>query len=123
MEQTNKQMELNDFLGNLISSAPARKPKATKTATSEITKATRIVSYKKTEKQPVYQIIVEILTGKSLTALEIAVTMYKLGYIPYPARAIVQPRVTELVEAGVIEAIGKKYDEETERNVAVYKVV
>ena len=94
-----------------------------KTATSGITKATRIMSYKKTEKQPLRQLVLEILDGSQLTAREIAVEMHARGLLPYPARAIIQPRITELVEAGIIEAVDTKLDRETDRKVAVYKVV
>lgn len=99
------------------------KAKTAKPATSGITKATRITSYKKTEKQPLRQLVLETLDGKQLTAREIAVEMHAKGLLPYPARAIIQPRITELVESGVIEAVDIKHDEETDRKVAVYKVV
>jgi hypothetical protein len=94
-----------------------------KPATSAITKATRINSYKKTEKQPMRQLVVEVLGDKELTAREIAIEMHARGLIPYPARAVIQPRVTELVEAGELVAVSEKMDEATNRKVAVYKVV
>lgn len=118
------QTSIDDFLGALLEQQPSRQKKKTqKPATSKTTKATRIESYTKTEKQPKRQQVLDVLSGKQLTAREIAVEMYETGVLPYPARAIIQPRITELVEAGTIEAIGKKWDRETERNVAVYKVV
>lgn len=123
MEQITGQTSLDDFLGTLIKQQPARRPKTPKPATSAITKGTRIASYKQTEKQPKRQLVLEVLTGRELTAREIAAEMHKMGVLPYPARAVIQPRITELVEAGVIEAIGTKLDAETERKVAVYKVV
>lgn len=119
------QTSIDDFLGALLEQQPSAqaKKKKPKTATSATTKATRIASYTKTEKQPKRRQVVEVLSGKELTAIEIAVEMYETGILPYPARAIIQPRITELVEDGIIEAVGKKWDKETERNVTVYKVV
>lgn len=35
----------------------------------------------------------------------------------------VRPRLTELVQMGKIEIIGKKLDTETDRNTSVYQVV
>ena len=117
------QTSIDDFLGALIAQQPKRKAKTPKPATSAITKGTRINSYKKTEKQPLRQLVLETLGSQELTAREIAVEMHKLGLLPYPARAVIQPRITELVEAGLIEAVGAKLDTETDRKVAVYKVV
>ena len=122
MEQIKGQTTIDEFLGTLAQQ-PQAKPKAKKPATSAITKATRIMSYKQTEKQPLRQLVLDALLGKELTAREIAVDMHQKGLIPYPARAVIQPRITELVEAGVIVAIGAKVDTETDRKVAVYKVV
>lgn len=121
MEQIKGQTTIDEFLGTLLAQQP--KPKAKKPATSAITKATRIMSYKQTDKQPLRQLVLDALLGKELTAREIAVDMHQKGLIPYPARAVIQPRITELVEAGVIVAIGAKVDTETDRKVAVYKVV
>ena len=120
MEQINGQTTINDFLGELIAQQP--KKKARKTATSEITKETRIMSYKQTEKQPMRQQVLDTLGSEVMTAREIAVEMHKRGLLPYPARAIIQPRITELVEAGVLETVGSKLDAETARKVALYKV-
>lgn len=123
MEQITGQTSIDDFLGELLSQQPSVKKKTPKPATSKITKQTRITSYVKTEKTSKHQAVLEVLDGKELTAREIAVEMHKRGALPYPARAIIQPRITELVEDGLIVAIGKKVDTETERKVAVYKVV
>lgn len=103
--------------------AQQTKRKTPKPATSRITKETRRESYEKTKTTPLKQQVLSVLTGKELTAREIAIEMYKKGYISYPARAVIQPRITELVEMGLIEAACKKYDTETERKVAAYKVV
>ena len=109
-----EQMSITEYINGL---------KTPKPATSAVTKATRIMSYKQTERQPKRQLVLDVLGAKELTAREIAVEMHARGLLPYPARAVIQPRITELVEAGIIEAVGTKLDEETDRKVAVYKVV
>lgn len=123
MEQIKGQTSIDDFLGTLLEQQTAKKKPTKKQATSAITKGTRIVSYKKTEKQPLRTAVVETLGNSELTAREIAVEMHKRGLIPYPARAVIQPRITELVVAGVLVAVGEKLDTETDRKVAVYKAV
>lgn len=119
MEQIKGQANIDDFLGDLFKSTPKKK----NTATSPITKATRRESNKKTEKQPLRQMVLATLADKELTAREIAAEMYNKGLLPYPARGVIQPRITELVKDGAIEATGVKFDQVTERKVAVYKVV
>lgn len=114
-----EQQNLNDFLGELFKQQPKKKTR--KQATSAITKETRKESFEKTEKQPLRMQVLETLGQRSLTAREIAIEMHKDGLLPYPARAVIQPRITELVEAGWLEAVGTKLDTETERKVAVYK--
>lgn len=122
METIKGQTSIDDFLGDLLKQQP-KKNKTPKPATSAITKATRINSYRKTEKQPLRQLVLETLGNYELTAREIAIEMHKRGLIAYPARAVIQPRITELVESGELKAIGEKMDEMTQRNVAVYKAV
>lgn len=127
MENITGQTSIDDFLGTLIAQQPTattqKKEKAAKPATSAITKATRIMSYKQTEAQPLRQLVLDTLGSNELTAREIAVEMHKMGMLPYPARAVIQPRITELVAAGKIETVGMKLDTETDRKVAIYKVV
>jgi repressor of nif and glnA expression len=69
--------------------------------------------------------VIEVLDRSSrfLTAREIATELYKDKLIPYPVRQAVAPRLTELESDGIVEAVGKVYDEATKRNVAVYKLV
>ena len=120
MGQIKGQTNMDDFLGALLAAAPAKTPKP---ATSAITKQTRIISYKQTEKQPKRQLVLDVLGSGEMTAREIAAELHERGLLPYPARAIIQPRITELVEAGLVEAVGTKLDAETERRVAVYRAV
>lgn len=59
--------------------------------------------------------ILKVLGDREMTAREIA---YELGFSDLNA---VKPRLTELKEIGVIEAVGKKLDHITNRNVAVWR--
>lgn len=89
-----------------------------------ITEETRRESYEKLDNESLQKHILSILeNGKGMTARECAVAMYSKGYVAYPMRQSVAPRLTELVEEGLVEVCGKAYDDETNRNVAVYRLV
>ena len=81
----------------------------------EITKETRKESHILTDKKTRYNDILKVLGDKEMTSNEIKKA---LGFKDLNA---VRPRITELKNKGVIEAVGKKYDKETERNVAVFR--
>lgn len=61
--------------------------------------------------------VLRVLGEDELTAREIA---QRLGTND---RQYVAPRITELKDAGMIEAVGKRKDSITERNVAVWRKV
>lgn len=91
---------------------------------SRITKETRKESYEKLDSATLRQKILDILSnGVALSAKDIAVILHNRHLIPYPVRQAVAPRLTELVEEGLVEVWGKTYDTETERNVAAYRLV
>lgn len=70
-----------------------------------------------------YKQIIEILAnGKEMTAKEIAVEMNKRGYIPTSERNFTAPRLTELSQNGIVEPIGKKKCEYSDKMVSVYKL-
>ena len=115
--------QVNAFLDDLIKNSPKKAKKQTKRAVSPITKETRLESYLKTDKRPLKEKVLATLGRRELTAQEIATEMHKNGMLPYPARAIIQPRITELVDRGLVEVTGKKLDATTDRIVAVYKAV
>ena len=119
--QVQGQTNIYDFLG-VNQGQQKRSIKSKKPATSTITKNTRKASYIQTKKQPLKNKVLKVLAGKKLTAREIALEMYSCGWLPYPARAIIQPRITELVEAGEIKVIEDKTDTLTQRKVAVYMI-
>ena len=83
----------------------------------EITQETRLESYFLAPRQNRYRMILDVLEGQEMTANEIRKA---LGFSDLNA---VRPRLTELKDKGVIEAIGKKFDRETGRRVAVFHMV
>ena len=89
-----------------------------------ITEETRRESYEKLDNETIRQHIIELLQGgKKMTAKEVAVAMHLKGYVAYPMRQSVAPRLTELMQDDIVEACGKAYDHETGRNVALYRLV
>lgn len=83
---------------------------------NSITLETRQESYIKTETAERKRLILSAM-DKPMTARQIA---YKLGFKDLNA---VKPRLKEMKDRGLVEAVGKAYDETTERNVAVYRRV
>lgn len=63
-----------------------------------------------------------LLQIKDMTAHELTEQLLILGLIPYYDRNFVSPRLTELKEAGQVEAVAKRYCERTDRQVAVWKL-
>lgn len=61
--------------------------------------------------------ILRVLDGREMTAREIA---YELGFTERNAAA---PRLTEMRAKGIVEVSGKKKDNVTGKNVALWRVV
>ena len=57
------------------------------------------------------------------TASEVAMQLYLQGHAPYYSRNFAHPRLNELVAAKKVEIVGKKYDVQTDRNVALYQII
>lgn len=86
-----------------------------------ITEETRRDSYDQLDSNKMYKNIIEILENESdMTAREIAYTMYQKKKIPFPVRQATAPRLTELVDEGIVEVTGKVFDPTTRRQVATY---
>ena len=85
---------------------------------------TRTESHERVDKKLRYSQIIECLLESrvGLTAKEIAVIMMKKGYIPTSERNYTAPRLSEMMESGVVEPIGKQTCEYTGRTVTVYKL-
>lgn len=60
---------------------------------------------------------------KGLTAKQIAVKLYDKGLAPDSDRNHVSPRLTELMEKGIVEPIGKTLCEYTGRKVTVWRLL
>jgi arginine decarboxylase-like protein len=63
-----------------------------------------------------------IRLGGEATANELAMHLFQQKVTPFYSRNFVHPRLNELVEQKVVEVIGKRKDQDTNRNVAVYKL-
>ena len=89
-----------------------------------ITKETRRESYyvvlaTLTERQ---KTVVAILQECGvMTAQEIAAELHKRGITPTDERNFAAPRLTELADAGLVQAVGKKICEKTGRKVTVWQ--
>lgn len=88
-----------------------------------ITTDTRFESMKRINKNKMYSLIISALktcpeTG--LTARECALLLYNQGKILDHNRQATAPRLTELEDKGVVELIGKRFDDLTGRMVGVY---
>jgi len=85
---------------------------------------TRGESEEKVNKQLRYSQIIEILQEASepMSAKEIAVEMERKGYTPTSERNFVSPRATELLKTGVLECVGKKKCEYTNKSVGVFEL-
>lgn len=55
------------------------------------------------------------------TAKELSNHLYRQGLAPSPERNSVHPRLNELIAKGLVEVIGKKTCQFTNRKVAIYK--
>lgn len=88
-----------------------------------ITTETRWESFEKLKRKRLCDLIVHTLSEdkqNGMTAREIATVLYNDGLAFSNDRQAVQPRLTELIEKGLVKVICKKYDDITQRNVAVY---
>ena len=76
------------------------------------------------DKKRRYIQILEVLNeiGPS-TAKEIAVEMYIRGYIPTTERNFSAPRLTELSKMELVECVGSKKCQYTNKTVSIFKLV
>ena len=87
-----------------------------------ITSETRRESNEKLDKKRLHDLIISTLIDfkEGMTARELAIELYNNGYIKSNERQATHPRLTELVDEKKVAVIGKKFDEISQRNVAVY---
>ena len=84
---------------------------------------TRFESMRRINKNKMYSLIISALKSANkdgLTARECALQLYNEGKIFDYNRQMTAPRLTELVDKGVVELIGKRFDDLTGRMVGVY---
>ena len=82
---------------------------------------TRVLAEQEVNKQLKYVQIFEVLGDKDMTAKEIAQEMYMREWIPTNERNFTAPRLTELLNAGKVDVVGKKKCEWTNKMVSVYR--
>lgn len=70
-----------------------------------------------------YVQVLECLKERPMTAKEVAMRMHEKGYIPTDERNFAAPRMTELMNMGVIEPLGKKKCSFGRRMVTVYGII
>ena len=71
-----------------------------------------------------HQMILEALRERPRsTARELALYLWEKGVIPAPERNFTHPRLTELMQAGIVAAVDKKRCPITGKMVAVYEIV
>lgn len=93
-----------------------------------ITNDTRWESFKKIQGNTLVNKITNVLIEAKkqgidgMTAKEIAEVLKSQNIIRLAERQSTAPRLTELVNEGIVEVIGKRYDEITDHNVAVYRI-
>ena len=93
---------------------------------SHITMETRRMSYEEILEhlRPRHQAVLEALEeSPQSTAREIAVALWEQGVIPLPERNYVHPRLTELMDLGIIEPVDKRKCRYTGKMVAVYDLI
>ena len=93
---------------------------------SGITNETRQEANEKVDRNLRYKQIHSILEHVSgedgMTAREVAAIMYGCGWIPTNDRYYAAPRLTELVQKGIVDVVGKKKDIVSGVRVAAYNL-
>ena len=89
-----------------------------------ITAITRQLSFEdiKPKRKKRYEEILDRLMTGTKTAKEVAIELFDLGYIPSTERNYTAPRLTELVNMGLVKVIDKKKCDYTGKTVAVYEI-
>lgn len=88
-----------------------------------MTAKTRRESNKKVEREKRYTQVMSILKGRIMTAKEVAIEMNLRGFAPTSERNFAAPRLTELVGRGLVEVVGKRKCQYSNKMVAMYKLV
>ena len=73
------------------------------------------------KRENLYNLILADLSNGDYTAREISEHLYRSGYLPYPTREMVHPRLSVLEQKGSVEVVATKIDETTHKCVSVYR--
>ncbi|MDD3186731.1 MAG: hypothetical protein PHD70_14595 [Anaerostipes sp.] len=90
---------------------------------SKITSKTRRESHGLLDKQKKNQMILNELQFGEYTARELADILHRKGLCKTTERNETAPRLSEMMEKGIVEVTGKRMDSVTGRMVAVYGIV
>ena len=69
---------------------------------SRITRQTRRESNQQVDRKTMHKLVLDQLSYGDMTAREIGAVLYRHGLVPPPSRQQVQPRLTELMQDGLI---------------------
>lgn len=86
---------------------------------------TRAEAHEQVDKRKRYSQIIETMSESNfpMSAKEIAVVMANKGYIPTSERNFVAPRLSEMMEEGIVEPVGKIKCAWTGKKVTIYKLL
>ena len=90
-----------------------------------LTTDTRWDSFEKLDRNRLHSMVLSVLSenkDKGLTAREVSIILHNRGLVMNATRQMTAPRITELVNKGEVKVIGKKFDDLTQRKVAVYSI-
>lgn len=85
----------------------------------------RAISNQMVDRTNIPEHIIEIFNQVSntpMTVKEISIKMYEKGYVASPERQSVAPRVTEMLQEGILTVAGKKTCSYSNRPVTAYKL-
>ncbi len=91
--------------------------------TSTITQETRREAHEAIKPQKAIRRaqVLEVMGGGSYTVDEVIDLMMERGYLRYPDRNSVAPRLTELMQLGHVKVSGKRKSGKTGKTVSVYR--
>lgn len=90
---------------------------------SRTTKQTRRASNQEVRRDKKNRMILEQLSYGPATAREIAVILHRQGRTLTEERNETAPRLTEMMQNGIVEVCGKRKDSKTGRKAAIYRIV
>lgn len=90
---------------------------------SQITTQTRRESNQEVCRDKKNRMILDQLAYGPATAREVAIALHAQGLTLTEERNETAPRLTEMMQKGIVEVCGKRKDSKTGRKAAIYKIV